>query len=148
MPITSAKRKLSLEERIAKTKQRQVEARLASPDVRRHRLIAIQKRMKMSHPKFREMLGMTEQHWRSVRYGTQPVVLGIVKLAEIELQRFLAREKRQAPELQDIPQEYKDDPELQKSIMLKHFSGSAPEVIAAELAVRIDVVNFYLAKLD
>lgn len=147
MPITSARRKMSLEDRIARTKQRQIEASFASPEKRRDRLIAIQKRMGMSHPKFRDMLGLTEQHWRSVRYGTKPVVLGIVKLAEIELTRFLAREARNAPVLADIPTQYKNDPELQKTIMMQHFSGTSPEAIASGLAVRLDVINYYLAKL-
>ena len=153
MSIQSAKRKMSLEERTtalkAKNASRKLPAKLATPEIRRKRLIAIQKRMNMTHPDFREMLGMTEQHWRSVREGLKPVVVGIVKLAEIELTRFLANEYRNNRQVvPDIPAEYETNTALMGQVITAHIIGKSNDEIAAEFGIRPDIVTYYISRLS
>ncbi len=154
MPVQSAKRKKTFEERAdaVRTKNESkllgVPARLATPEVRRARLIEIQKLMDLSHEKYRAMLGLSEQHWRSVREGKKPIVLGIVFLAEIELGRFKARQAREKPVLEDIPDVYKNDVDLQRTVIMDSLvSGLDENAIAAKHAVRLEIVRYYLSKI-
>ena len=155
MSIQSAKRKQTLDERAAtlkdKNRSRKLPLRLATPEIRRQRLIAIRERMGLSHTNFREMLGMTEQHWKAVFDGERPVVVGLVMLAEIELRRFLWREQRARKAARGhvpvIPDEYVNNADLMGRVITAHLTGKSNDSIAEEFAIRPDIVEFYISRL-
>ena len=151
--MISARRKQSYDDRCTEMRRRKslipvIPHHLATVEVRKARLAAIRDKMKMSTTDFCRLLGVA-----IVNFYRPSVIL--MRWAEINLQRFYNNNYKRRMrsgllqfEKMQLPDEFKEDPSIRTGVIKAYAIGKSREEIAAEMAIRPEIVDFYISNVE
>ena len=140
------KRKKPLDERIAAMKARHAKAaEVDNLENRRQRLRAIREALQVTEAEFAELVGTSARFMNQVLYGAKKSPTSIMILAEQHMANFRRRQKRE--DEATIPANIPEDSRLRERVLVLFHSGKSEEDIARELALRLEVVHYWVLPL-
>ena len=128
--------------------------RFVDPEARLLRLKAIRARIDFTQKQMAEAVGLVLSVYKDFECGRRtPVTWPVLKLAEVELKRFIIRTKKNRQNarrriLADPPLGVPDDPALRAKILAMHVRGETVGEIAVKTALRLEVAEYLLAQAE
>ena len=126
--------------------------RFVDPEARLLRLKAIRARIDFTQREMAEAVGLVLSVYKDFECGRRtPVTWPVLKLAEVELKRFIIRTKKNRQNarrriLANPPLGIPDDPAVIAEVLAMHVRGKTAGEIAVQAALRPEVVEYLLAQ--
>ena len=124
---------------------------LATQEIKAARLRAIIKRMGITNKEMAYLLKMTPHYMQNSLDGYKPLKMVYLELAEEKLRRFLVSEQRKQRGKKVttvvIPAAVQKDTALKMKVLTAYARGTPNSKIAADLALRPEVVQFFLSNI-
>lgn len=121
----------------------------ADKKVRCTRIRAIRKTIGLTQKEMADVVGVSLNNYSSIEACCQLCSWASLKLAEIELERFIQRknkrEHRRRVALKQNPPPNMPDIAIKGHVLALHVRGLTNEEIATELALRLEVVEYWTA---
>ena len=128
--------------------------RFIDPEARLLRLKAIRARLDFTQKQMADAVGLVLSVYKDFECGRRtPVTWPVLKLAEVELKRFIIRTKKNRQNarrriLAHPPLGVPDDPVLRAKILAMHVRGETLGEIAIKTALRSEVAEYLLAQAE
>lgn len=141
--IAEEKQRIKADLAAKKSKVVPVPADLATHELRRKRMIHVRNLMKLTREEMARAMGLPAVTIRNIENGTnKPInMMMYLILAELLLEKFQTTETR-------IPSNLPADPKIKARVFALSVGGKNEQEIASALALRQEVVHYYLSTAD